>query len=139
MRITAVRGWYPPDDSRSFKIGPSYALDFEEAVAAEHTCDSPCCDICHALKAGFAHVAADLLRSATELPLLAAVERAHRFNGTAENGQMGHSAEWQEWFRYCTEAEDQGRLWQCLPCEAWNWDSRHCGCCSATRGTVLCV
>ncbi len=131
MKITAVKGWYPIDEDRSFAIGHHHGGDCEQAVAVEHACDSSCCDICHALEAGYPAVAADLLSSAIEPLLLAAVDWAHRFNGTAE--PVDREGEWKQWLKYWGEAEDDGRLWQCEPCEAFNWDSGDCGCCRATR------
>ena len=132
MRITAVKGWYPLHDPQSFPIGPSHSGDLEDAIREEHSCDSSACDICQALDAGFPTVAAQLLGSATETPLLVAVDLAHRFNGTA--GSFDSEAEWNRWLDYWAEAQSEGRLWRCQRCGAFNWDSDTCGDCLSHRG-----
>ncbi len=131
MKITRIKGWYVIDEERPFAIGHHHGGDREEAVAAEHSCESSCCDVCHSLAAGFGVVAADLLGSAFESRLLAAVDRAHRFNGTAQS--LDREGEWQRWLEYFGQAEEEGRLWQCEPCGSSNWDSGECGCCRAPR------
>lgn len=131
MKITAVKGWYPLDEIRSFAIGRDYRGDLEEALAAQYACDSPSCDICHALEAGFPLVAADLLSSAIEAPLLLAVERAHRFNRTFDAGDP--NTERERWLEYFNEAEEKGLLWMCASCGASNWGSESCGWCMALR------
>ncbi len=85
-----------------------------------------------ALEAGFPAVAADLFTSGMESLLFAAVDRAHRFNRTAL--PAGHlETEWQRWLSYWGEAEAEGRIWQCLTCQASNWDSDACSACQARR------
>ncbi|MCP3957432.1 MAG: hypothetical protein GY719_06235 [bacterium] len=131
MKITAVKSWYPLDENRAFDVGRDHLADFEEAIRAEYGCESSCCDICHALEAGFVLVAADLLTSAIEAPLLAALEQAHRFNGTANLASS--EDEWPKWHEYWSEAEKEGRLWKCAHCEVFNWGSNYCGACLAPR------
>ena len=131
MKITAVRGWYPVDEERSFAIGSCYEADLPQALEAEHSCENSACDICHAREAGFPSVAADLLRSATETPLLAAVERAHHLNGTAVNGRG--EDQWEAWLEHWSQAKQEGRLWQCPQCEGFDWGSDECGNCWAPR------
>ncbi|MCP4490023.1 MAG: hypothetical protein GY820_22285 [Gammaproteobacteria bacterium] len=132
MKITTVKGWCELDEDRSFTIGPCHAGDIAEALAIEHSCDSSACDVCHALEAGFPVVAADLFSSGIESLLLAAIDRAHRFHRTAL--PPGHfESEWQLWLRYQGEEREEGRIWQCLACDVFNWDSDACGACSAER------
>lgn len=132
MRITAVKGWYVLDDDRSFTIGRCHASDLAEAVALEHSCQSSSCSICRALEARFPVVAADLFSSGMESPLFAAIDRAHRFNRTTLSAAHLES-EWQDWLRYWGEAEAEGRIWQCLECDVFNWDSDLCSDCGTQR------
>ncbi len=132
MRINAVRGFDPLREERSFQVGRCHEVDLAEAVALEHACENSTCQVCHALDAGFAAVAADLLSHAMDVYLLVAVDAAHGFNRTAL--PISHlETEWLRWLAYWGEAEGEGRIWQCLACEASNFDSGECGSCRARR------
>ncbi len=133
MRVTKVKDWDPLNADRPFLIGPSYRGDLEESVGVVHSCVNSSCDICRARQAGFPLVASDLLSGATEVYLLGAVERAHRFNRTFHDEETALAAEWKRWLDYWGEAEADGRIWQCLACDAWNWDSESCRDCYKPR------
>ncbi len=135
MRLTAVKGWDPLCEERLFKISRDFSSDLSEAVAHEHRCEDCSCDIRQALAAGYPRVAADLLSSAIDSLLLQDLRRAHQFNATLKQDEIGgfSSIEWQEWLGYWETAKKDGRLWNCPSCNAWSWDSTFCGACSADR------
>ncbi len=132
MRIRAVKDWYPLHPSRAFPIGPSYRGDLEDAVPVEHSCEG-CCDVRRALDAGFPLVASHLLSGAMEIPLIHAVERAHRFNGTLGDDDVDFESEWKKWLAFWDETEAEGRVWKCSACSSWTWESDACGFCAAAR------
>ena len=136
MRITQVkvedgeqgRG-YPGGES--IDIGSDYATDLAEAVEKEHPCCPfssayTACDISNALEQGFPFSAAHLLSGATETPLMERVVAAHLWNGTGSYNPYGTDTApdweaWSDWF------DEHGV--QCEACNAYSFDSDHCGNC----------
>jgi hypothetical protein len=130
MRITSV---VSENGYHRFRISPNFRKDIAAAVQCEHPCDDSNCDIFAALKGGFPFVAAYLLASATETPIIASVFKAHEFNGTADEVMEGRMPEgWKEWCGYFVEIS-----WKCEKCGTHNCDpeSDKCGNCLAQRET----
>lgn len=121
-------------------LSGSFRNDIAEAVEMEHPCDDIAgCDIARALHEGFPFVAAFLLSSATETPVLELVVRAHEFNGTAiearepfNDRDTSNSAPegWKEWGEFFAE-----NTTQCPGCNAYSFPEAD-GVCPNCRGPL---
>lgn len=106
------------------EISGDYRRDIGAAVEFHHDGHDDACDICAAMDADCPLSAARLLSSATETPMLDAVHRAHRFNGTAVPDRVSSSAPnmgWMpdDWDEYVAHFEQYGR--ECAACGAFTF------------------
>lgn len=96
--------------------------DVAEAVEKEHSCDSNTCDIGYALHNGFPYVAAAMLSSATEAPL---VDLVCQFHGIPIHGDYRKLEGWDDWYQWFKENARE------CSCGSYvlDTDSTHCDNC----------
>lgn len=87
--------------------------DLLVAVRREHRCDDSSCDIAEAASNGFGHVAAFLLDSATECPMIEAVRKAYHIKN-----RHGVPRGWKEWYRHFRRV-----AWECEACGSFTFQS----------------
>jgi hypothetical protein len=114
------------------KLSADARADIAEAIDLEHHCgDIHSCDIARANEDGFPLWSADLLRGATETPLLDAVIAYHVSRGL--DFTSGAEAEREAWLASATW---QDHAHECGSCGAYTfgddyWTPTECGSCGA--------